>query len=394
MSTRRPAYALATILVLLGVALFGVGALVTISSLEAKVSRSQQEGVTAYYVADSGIADALWRLNNNATYNTKLLNGTLNVTYTATNVPQAGQGYTVTMVTGAQGAGYADVSVDATSNNGTFTARRQVITSVFAGQPNSNQIGTNGVMTGGNFATKSGVSSFNINNGGLYARGNVTFAQSNVSVAAQYKIAASGTYSASGSNIWATVSASNVPPAPTQLSVPGLNFSNYAATASVTYTPTAFIQAIKAAGNVKDFYGAITYISGNLNLDASLKNASIGIHGLLVVDGNFTIPNGTSNITINVYDPGNSVSGIVASKNVSISAGNSNINGVLYAAGTMSLTSLSSFNVSGAMISASDMTFTSISGINVNFLSRYTDAVFGVSGAAQALAVQHWEEEY
>ena len=79
MNTSRPAYALATILVLLGVALFGVGALVTISSLEAKVARSQQEGVTAYYVADSGVADALWRLNTNATYNTQLLNGTISV---------------------------------------------------------------------------------------------------------------------------------------------------------------------------------------------------------------------------------------------------------------------------------------------------------------------------
>ena len=393
MRTPKPkkAFALATVLVLLGVALFGVGALVTVSSLEAKISRSQMEGIGAYYAADAGAADALWRLNNNSTYNTALLNGTLNVTYTATNVPKSGQGFTVTMVTGANGAGYADVTVDATSNNGTFIAKRQIQTSIFAGQTSANTIGTNGVMTGGSF-TANAVSSISINNGGLYAGQTINLKQTNASASGKFQ--AVGTYTQSQTNNSAAISASNYPPAPAAVVVPGVSFANYASTATVTYTPQQFLNLIKGNNNTYNFPGPITYVNGDLNMNASVKNCSINISGLLVVNGDFTIASSAGSPNINVSDPGSGNSGILSAKNVNIAAGNTNIAGVLFVAGTTTLTNLSSFNVQGAIVSGGTIALSTISGFSVSFVNSRTNAIFGVGGAAQALQVKHWEEEY
>lgn len=57
---RQPGYALATILILLGVAMFSGAAIVTVSTLESKISASQKEGLDAYYVAEAGIESSLW----------------------------------------------------------------------------------------------------------------------------------------------------------------------------------------------------------------------------------------------------------------------------------------------------------------------------------------------
>jgi|GEM_PF-4470928 len=393
---KKPAYALATVLVLMGVALFGVGALVTTTNLSAKISRSQLEGTTAYYAADAGMSDAIWRLNNNTTYATALANGTLNVTYSASNVPQSGQGFTVTMKTSSQGAGYATVTVDATSNNGTFTAKREVQSDVFAGPTNSVTIGNDAVLSGGNFSV-TGSGNVSITNGDIFTNGTATFQQASVSMSPNW-IRAVGNYSKTQGTVTdGGVSAANNPPTTAAAVVPGITFSYYQTNNNVSYTATQFTNLIKNANVNITFPGPVTYVNGSVGLTSSIaKNKNITITGLLVINGNFSMSSGISNLTMNVNDPGNGLSGIIISGNGSISSGNLNINGLVYAAGNLSISSVSSLTISGALISPFNMSIAPGGNVNLNYVASRPAAVFnnGSTGTAQALQIQHWEEDY
>jgi len=395
-TTRKPGYALATILILMGVALFGIGALVTTSTLEAKISRSQVEGTSSYYVADAGMADAVWRLNTNTTYEAALANGTLNVTYTTTNVPQSGQGYTVVMKTSAQGAGYATVTVDATSNNGTFVAHREVQSNIFGGQSANATLGNDAVLAGGNFSI-SGSGNVNITNGDLYTNGNAGFIQTNVNMSPNW-IRAVGNYSKQQGNVNARgISATNFPAAAAAVSVPGINFSYYQTNNTTSYTAAQFTTAIKNANVNATFSGPVTYVNGNVTITNSIGSGkNITITGLLVVNGTLTINSGISNLVMNVNDPGNGLSGIIASSNVSLSSGNLNVNGLLYSAGNYSITNVSNLTVSGAIVSPFNVAITPGSNVTLNYTAARPNAVFanGTNATAQALQVQHWEEDY
>lgn len=390
----RKAYALATVLVLLGVSLFGVGAVVAISGLETKIARSQLEGTTAYYAADAGIADALWRLNNTPAYKNALLAGTLNVTYTATDAPQPGQGFTVTMLTSSQGAGYADVTVDATSDNGTFVARRQVAAQVFGGVA-TNPIGTKAVMAGGNLTMSNGSSSLNMTNGDLYARGSIIVTQATVNTAS-FWVRSVGFYIPLSAQVNAGgISAANYPPAPASESVPGIDFPDYQSQSSVQYTASQFTSLIDNNPNLV-LPGPITYVSGNVSLrNNNASNSNVTVNGLLIINGSFTIQNSVNNFVMNLSDPGDGKSGILINGAGSFNAGNLNINGVVYTSGSLSVTSLPGFLVQGAVAAGGSISLTSAGDLTVNFVLSRVSGVFGSGGSnPQAVQVQHWEEEY
>ncbi len=390
----RKAYALATVLVLLGVSLFGVGAVVAISGLETKIARSQLEGTTAYYAADAGITDAIWRLNNDTAYKNALLAGTLNVTYSATNAPQTGQGFIVTMVTSSQGAGYADVTVDATSDNGTFVARRKVAASVFGGVATS-PIGEKAVMAGGSLSISNGASSVNVTNGDIFARGNISISQATVNTASNW-IRTAGTYSAHSASVTtAGIAASNYPPAPAADSVPGVDFPYYQANNNASYTATQFMDLIDTNPNLV-LPGPVTYVQGNVSLrNNNASGSNLTINGLLVVNGSFTIQNSVKNISMTVTDPGDGRSGILINGGGSFSSGNISVSGVIYASGSLSFTSLPAFTVDGAVVAGGTVSLTSSGNLNVTFASSRVISVFGSGGInPQAVQVQHWEEKY
>lgn len=390
----RKGFALATVLVLLGVALFGVGALVSVSSLEAKIARSQGEGLAAYYVADSGMADAVWRLNNDATYKTALLNGTLNASYTAQNVPASGQSFIVTMQTSAQGAGYATVVVEASADNGTFVAQRRLVTEVFASAPQQvNPIGETAALSGGSLSISNGSGAANLNNGNLFSRGSISVHRTTVNLGT-YKVKARGNYSVSSATVNSGgIEAANFPPQPADLPVPGVDFAYYQQNATVTYSSNQFINAIRNGGTNINFPGPITYVNGNVTLNSNVRNKNITITGLLVFSGNFSITSAADNVSVNLNNPGNDQSGIFSAGNMSLSDGTYNLNGVIYAAGSLSLSGIPSFTLNGGMLSAGSMTITTGASFNLNTQTQYYAVLFG-SGGPRAIQVSHWEEEY
>jgi Tfp pilus assembly protein PilX len=397
--TFKKGYALATILILLGVAMFGAGAIVTISRLESKISRSEQEAVTAYYVAEAGVEDAMWRLNNDTTYSTPLVNGTLNATYTATNFPLTGQNFVVTLVTdNSKGAGYGTVTVVGTSNNGDFTASRQVITSVFKG--------SNGVTTGGNVLFSAGTTNFNtisntmnLSAGGMYSSGAISFSSAKVTIANPYAINGVGTYSAVSStvNSGGGIHSSNNPPATTALTTPNFSFSNYGTAGNYTtkYTPAQFTALFCNACAATVSLSGVTYVSGAVTMPATAKNKTMNINGMLVIAGNFTLANSITGFTSNITDPGTGKSGLFVSGATNIANGNWSINGVVYTVGTTTLAfgNSTSFNVNGALISGGNLSINASVALNFVYVDSRVSATVG-NGPATVIQVQHWEEQY
>lgn len=393
----RRAYALATILILMGVALFGVGALVTISGLETRISRSQQEGVSAYYAADAGMSDAVWRLNNNTTYATALRNGNLNVSYTATNAPQTGQGFAVTMVTDStKGAGYGIITVNATSDNGTFVAKRKVEANVFS-TPGNTGIGTIGMLAGGNFRQTAGSGTVNYNNADLYSGGNIAFENSTQISMGNKKIMAVGNYTKSSSstvsNYSQIQSANTNPPAATPVTLPSVDFNAYQNSNNASYTANAFVALLQAGGSV-NLPGPVTYVNGNVNLTSVPNNTVVNVTGKLIIRGNFSIGSSVaSRMNFNINDPGNNEVGIIISGNTAVNGGRWTLNGVWYSAGNLTFTSVPSMTLNAGVVAAGNIEITPVS-FSLSGSSTKIATTLDITASPSVIQVQHWEEEY
>jgi hypothetical protein len=388
---RRPGYALATILVLMGVALFGVGALVSISGLESRISFSQREGLNAYSVAEAGQSEALWRLNTVPAYMTALKDGNLNVTFTVVDKPQAGEGYTVSMT--STSAGRALIDVNATVNNGDFTARRSIRTNVFSG-PVDNPLTTYSLYSGTSIDITNGTGNVNFNGGDLYA--GTTFSIRNTNMTVNGAVKALGNYSANNSVVNASggIQAANQPPAPSSVSTPSVDFNYYAANATVTYTPTQFQNIIGGSGTNKNFPGPITYVNGSVSLGNSARNKNVTISGLLVINGTFTTNASVQNLNMTINDPGNGLSGLLASNTITLNSGSWTVNGVMYSAGNFRFLSAPALTVNGMLLAAGTVTINPNTTTNIQANATRIGAVFSGAGVPRAVQVEHWEEEY
>lgn len=312
-SRPRRGYALATILILLAVCMFGAAALVTISILESKISRSELEGTIAYYAAEAGIKDAVWRLNNVSTYNTPLNAGTLNATYSVTDKPAVGQGFTVTLLSLAQSNNAAQVDVIGTSNNGNFTATRHIRVTVFQGDPTPS-FGAFAFLAGGATTVTNGSSALLVNNGDFYSRSNITINSATFN-AGTYTINAMGNYTANNSTVTSGgIFAANRPPAPSAVAVPGYNFAQYSGLptnrctagqyngqAQLRCSPAQF-QALIGSSNNFTFNNSVVYIDAATTFNSWVRNKTITFNGLLVINGNFTVNSAATNFAINTVD--------------------------------------------------------------------------------------------
>jgi Tfp pilus assembly protein PilX len=394
MRLRKKGYALATILILMGVSLFGVGALVSISALEAKISRSQREGITAYYAADAGIVHAVNKLKTDTTLADALRAGTLSSTYTAANTPQSGQGFTVTMATDtAKGAGYGTITVDATADNGTFTAKRKVTAEVYSA-PTASTLGNASIVSGFNMSFSNGSSTAQIPNSDIYTTGNMTLSNANMNLGTG-KFASVGNYTRTGGTVVSGgVNANNVPPPPGALTIPTVDFSYYQTNANATYTGTAFRNLIQNGGTIT-LPGPITYVSSNFNLTSVPNNTVVNLTGMLVFGGNFSVSSAVaSRLTFNVLNPGNNVSGILVGGNTALNGGRWIINGVFFGGGNVAFTSVPNITINGGLVCPNNMAITTGATFSVNINTTIINTVFNLSSTPSVIEVQHWEEEY
>jgi hypothetical protein len=388
-----PAYALATVLILMSVILFAAGSMITVSTLESKISRSEQEGTRAYYVAEAGVQDALWRLNNTNAYSDALVTGTLNATYTATDEPASGEGYVVTLTTDpALGAGYAVVDVTGTYNDGYITASRKIRTKVFQGTVTS-PVGANAVFAGGNLSITNGSGALTIHNGDVYGVSSFSANNTNVNMSGG-NINTLGNAIINGGNVlYNQLYAANYPPAPTAISAPGIDFSYYATHYNTYYTANQFQNLFSGNAVTVNLPGPVTYVDGSVNLQVAAKNDTLNVTGMLVINGSFSVTSAASGFKMNIIDPGNGKSGLFARTSCSIGIGTFNVNGIMFSAGNLSVTNTNVMTVNGGIFSGSNIALNTGVSMDIIYNATRVARAFGAGGALN-VQVEHWEEEY
>ena len=333
----KPGFALATVLILLSVALFSAGAVITVSGLESKISVSEREGIDAYYVAEAGIDDALWKIQYNDAVcgsggcATMLQAGNLNYSYSAANAPTAGKSYSVIMQSVAgQPVGTVSLTSVGSVLTAGFTATRKIVSTGYLG-PQMSTINSSAILSGGSVSIRNPNSSININNGNFYGAGGISLNSATLNLGTNC-IQSQGSYSQGTSSISSSgspcIQASNYPPPPPTISVPGFSFPYYQSIANNTYTSAQFISLIQAGGTPVTFRGPVTYISDSLFLSTAIRGITINITGMLVINGSLTATGNMNGTNINILDPGNGKSGIFVSQSVTLNSGAFNVAGV------------------------------------------------------------------
>ena len=402
MSARnKPGFALATVLILLSVALFSAGAVITVSGLESKISVSEREGIDAYYVAEAGIDDALWKIQYNDAVcgsggcATMLQAGNLNYSYSTANAPTAGKSYSVIMQSVAgQPVGTVSLTSVGSVLTAGFTATRKIVSTGYLG-PQTSTIYSSAILSGGLVNIRNSNSTININNGNFYGYGGISLNSAKLNLGTNC-IQSPGSYSQGNSSISSSgspcIQASNYPPPPPTISVPGFSFSYYQTNYNASYTSAAFIAAIQAGGSTVNFPGPVTYISDTMLLIA-IKGITINITGMLVIDGSLTATGNMNGTNINIIDPGNGKSGIFVSQSVTLNSGAFNVAGVFYTASTMKVIDSQPISVNGALVAASSLDITASANMDLTYNNTRATSSFGL-GPPSVLQLRHWEEQY
>ena len=410
MTSRKPGFALATILILLSVALFSAGAVVTVSGLESKISVSEREGIDAYYVAEAGVDDALWKIQYNdpscgnggsAGCATLLQAGVLNHSYSSANSPSVGKSFNVSMVsTAGQPAGTVTVTVTGSVMTAGFTATRLIVSTAYLG-PSVSAIGQTAFLSGGSVSIRNPNSTITIANGNFYGSGGIILNSATINLGSNcfqsQNNFASGTSTITSNGPSPCVQAANYPPLPPAISVPSVSFSYYASNNNASYnqaSPTgSFDYAVQQGGSTVYFPGPVTYVNGNLGFGTSTNGKTINVTGMLVINGSLSSNGNMRNTQINIIDPGNGKSGIFVSQNINLNSGAFNDNGILYAASGISLLDTQPISVNGALITAGAVNINTGAALSLTFNNARATSAFG-SGPPSVLQVRHWEEEY
>ena len=406
MSARnKPGFALATVLILLSVALFSAGAVITVSGLESKISVSEREGIDAYYVAEAGIDDALWKIQYNDAVcgsggcATMLQAGNLNYSYSAANTPTAGKGYSVIMQSVAgQPVGTVSLTSVGSVLTAGFTATRKIVSTGYLG-PQTSTINSSAILSGNSVSIRNPNSTISINNGNFYAYGGISLNSATLNMGANC-IQSQGSYSQGTSTVTSSgspcIQASNYPTPPPNpaILVPGFSFPYYQTIANNSYTSADFISAIQVGGTPVTFRGPVTYISDSLLLNTNAaRGITINIIGMLVINGSLTTTGNLNGTNINIIDPGNGKSGIFVSQSVTLNSGAFNVAGVLYTASTMKIIDSQPISVNGALVAAGSLDINASANMDLTYNNTRATSSFGL-GPPSVLQLRHWEEQY
>jgi Tfp pilus assembly protein PilX len=384
----------ALIAAILAVAVIGVLAFYVSSFTitENKISSTQSDSVKAYYLAESGVADAINKIKNDSAWKTAFeTDPSWNQTYTKSDALYPGSSYTIQISNTALAHGIITVTGNYTTGN--KVSKRIMKALIFKASGGTSTLDTIGIYSYGEIKTQS-ANNITINNGGLHSNGNIiTNASTNLTV--QGAITAVGSNNLTAGNVHADSTRdkhSNPPVAIVEM--PSVSFDNAGdpnslkARAAHVYTPTQFANTV--LNNSIITLTGINYVTGDINITGA---KIITINGALVSDGSINI-NGAVNMTVN--QPTTSTpAGLIAKNNITFTAAaNVNLSGIIYGNNTCDMSnSALNLTVNGAII-CMNTNLKGTANLTINTNPQRTAAVLGSAGFSPVVTVQHWEEEY
>ena len=368
---------------------------------EMKISNSQAAATQTYYLAESGIAEAIWKLKNDATWKNNFeTNPTWSFTYTRDPALYESGSYTIQI----QNTGKAQGQIIATGflQVGQSVAKRVIKTTIYKAMGDS-PLGENAQYSDGNFDISGSV--MNVYNGGIHSNNimnvnlwSVLNADGNVEASNHINLHWTSTINA----------AAMIDGAP-NLPMPAVSFENlsdpesYKSRATVIYTESQFSDLMWNNQNLT-LPGPITYVTGDISIYGA---ENLTINGALVAEGNIKVGTNTllccrswrcgrSTVDINPISS-STPSGLLAKGyiNFELCFNSFDADGLVYANDKINILSLpAAYNLRGGMISRK-LTLTSIwQGLNITRVNDYIISSLGDPVFSPVVTVEHWEEEY
>ncbi|MFA6322311.1 MAG: hypothetical protein WCX71_02425 [Candidatus Buchananbacteria bacterium] len=386
--------------VLVLVSLLIVGSyLISSATSESKISNAQLTATKDYYLAETGIHDMLWKIQNNTTTREAFVAGTLNLGSNNINRSQVFDDNSASYQVGVVNTAPGEAWVISTSTYLVGERSAQRVVKSYISKPNgsgtswpfSTFSGGRGSQQNGNF-TFTGAGIVLISNGGRLHSNQVFKVQGAEVVVNDGIVSSSNVLKVNaGGKLTLNNSTKSVPTSTVEMlkvDFDSTDPNSWKNRATATYTATQFF----LLPNNTTLNG-ITFVNG----DATVLWKNMTINGILVVNGGFSFIGAGQNFTIN-YNSAYGA-GLLAEESVSFVAAGGQVkaDGLIYSGSTLSLTSAGTdFTINGA-VAGFDSSITSAGGaIVINYTPEYIeDATDPVNNPNSPLIqIDHWEEEY
>ncbi len=370
---------------------------VSFTTTEFKISSSQATATQAYYLAESGVAEAIWHLKNDNSWKTNFeTNPTWNFSYTRNAALYSNGSYTVQITNSGLAKAQIISTGKITSSNG--TAQRVIKSSVYKAMGDS-VLSDNAGYADGDINIS--LANLNIHNGSLFSNLNVIVNGGSTINVDDAVRAGNNIVKNNNSTINAIVKQEHA----TNLPMPAISFdsasdpNSYKAKANHVYTSAQFASLLENNHNLT-LTDPITYVTGDIT---TKYYENLTINGLLVADGKVDLGKidlcifGTrSKVTIN-QPSSSSPSGLLAKGriNFDLCLSDFDAHGLVYANDQINVLSLpKSFTLHGGLVSRK-LTMTSIwQGLNITTETSTINNVIGSHTFSPVINVDHWEEEY
>lgn len=407
----KKAFALISVVLILGVFLLIGTAFFTLISFERKIASSQESTFETYYLAEAGIAEVIYKLRNDAVWRDEFEDGTINRTLSREGGLVEGGSYEVSI--DSTQTGEAEIIALGKWDIAGTTAQRVVKIKVIRAT-NPNPLAQ--MATYSDEDTNVNLSFVTVESGNMFANDDLDlFAWSRADITGK-AMAADEIHLYAGSDLnasegcWAVncpSGCSSCHPAPDHVDMPMLDFdsadeNSYKSRATAIYSEAEFKDLLNN-NNPLVLDNEVTYVEGDVRIK---KGHSLILNGLLVADGSIIFggwsfaPGQNAHIEINNI-PGKG-SGLIAKGAVEFLArpwnDDINIAGVLYALDRVRIKNLSfsgNFSLTGAMIGREIEFFDFWGDINITYNDDIlVDSLFGPPADAPVVMIEHWEEEY
>jgi len=374
---------------------------------EFKISTSQTLSMRTYYLAESGVAEAIWRLKNDTDWKINFeTDPNWTITYSRPSALYPNGSYQIQVVNSDRARG--EITVTGYLNFGNSIAQRVIKTNVYKALGES-VVGDAGEYADGNIDMSGTV--LRVHNGSIFSNNNIIANFWSIIDVDKNALATGNILTHINSSINAAAKyAHNYPPEPDPIAMPAVSFDNagdpdsYKARASHIYTTSQFSDLLWNNRGATLTLDGITYVTGDINIYGA---TDLIINGALVADGNITVGKNTSfccwgtncgrsHVIIN-RPTTDSPSGLLSKGRIDfeLCLDSFNAHGLIYANDKINVLSLPYLiDITGGVISRK-VTLTSIwQGIDLTFDNEIISYGLGDPQFSPIVAVEHWEEDY
>lgn len=387
-----------SVMILMAMLLVG-SYLISSSDSEKKISQAQTVATRDYYLAEAGINEMLWKIQNDPTTRNNFLDGNLSESDNISRNNVLGDSrasYTVSAFNTTTSEAW--IIATATYQLSDHVSQRVVKSYISKATndysnlwPFSTFSGGRGGQQNGNFNfTGSGVV-FILNGGRLHANQVLKVQKAEIVINDGVISSSNVINETAGGKVTLNNSYESVPTSTVNMLIIDFDSADpnsWKNRATITYSASEF-------NSLPDntILNGIIFVNGN----ASVTKKNMTINGVLVTTGSFSLNNSGQNFTVNFNSPYGG--GILSKGNIIlVSSGGINfLNGLIYSGNNLDITSSGTdFLINGAL-AGFDSNITASGGpITLNYKPEYVAPVADpmYNPNAPLIVITHWEEEY